>query len=215
MCVIIDKDPGATVPFDKLEIACRVNAHGHGISYIHRGKLQFDYCTQLNDPQAIADKLARLQKRRVFLHLRFATVGDVTLFNAHPFPLLSKKLHGVDVGLMHNGTLGNYRPTGEALEAKWSDTKFFSETFAKPLAERCLAFGDSPLEDVFFVRQIQKESGTWSVLVLFDSLGNTVRINEERGAQFDGWWASTTNNRTKKRGIDSLSSNTSAKRRTH
>jgi hypothetical protein len=193
MCVIIDRDPGVTIPLDKLQIACRINAHGHGLAYVHRGRLRYEYDPGLNDPEAISAKLTRLASRRVYLHLRFATVGEVSSVNAHPFQLLTRKSHGVDLALMHNGTFGNYHPSGAAKDLKWSDTKFFTEVFVKPLAERCSAFlsGDAtPLGDPFFVRQVAKESGNYSVVVLFDSLGNTLRINEERGTQFEGWWAS-------------------------
>jgi hypothetical protein len=194
MCVIIDRQPGVTVPFDKLETACRINPNGYGIAYAHRGRLKVETVVQQNDPREIQDKLERLKKHRVFLHLRYSTVGAVNADNAHPFFALKHKTDGMDMAFMHNGTLGSYHPTGEALKDGWSDTRFFNVMFVKPLAERCQYFlgNKSVLEDPFFRRAIAKETGPTSVIVLFDAHGNVLYVNGERGQQYEGWWASNT-----------------------
>ena len=84
MCVILQIEPGTVVPADKLARACDINKHGHGIAYVHKGELKLIRSVANNDPKEIAATLERLRSHRVFLHLRHATVGPVTLANNHP-----------------------------------------------------------------------------------------------------------------------------------
>lgn len=184
MCVIISREADVLLPYGKLEIACDINKDGFGLSWVERGKIKTVRSLEKNNPKAIDKELKRLAHKKVFLHLRHATVGEITDENSHPFfPLETKELQ---VGLMHNGTLFKYKP----LKGTESDTKVFSETFVRPLLLRCHAFSkDGVLEDAFFKSLMKNEIWGESVFLLFDNTGKSVVIGKE-GKTFEGWWAS-------------------------
>ncbi len=185
MCVILQIEPNVKFPTDKLERACDINPDGYGIAYLDKG-IQVIRSVAKNDPKEVADHLQRLNDRRVFVHLRYATVGEVSLENSHPFVLLSHRKVG-DIAMMHNGTLSAYSPKEKGV----SDTKIFADTFAGPAVARIAAFAGSNkvLHDPIFQKIADMDAGV-SVLVFFDRWGNVLKINQQRGKQFEGWWAS-------------------------
>lgn len=191
MCVILDIEKGVTIPPDMLETACDINKHGYGIAYVHKGRIKIDRkIRQKNDFKEVQADLDKLKDRRVHLHLRHATVGAVTLTNAHPFITLQKDIDGLDMAMMHNGTLWEFSPPHGDTSGK-SDTLLFNQQFLTPLARRFVKYsGDKLLEDTFFQQLVKKSSGLMSVLVIFDNLGNVLRVNGDKGKQFDGYWAS-------------------------
>jgi hypothetical protein len=192
MCVIIDRMPKVDIPFDKLEIACDINKHGFGLAFVDRGHLEIIRSTkQPNDPSEVQKHLEKLKNHRVFLHLRHATVGAVSEENQHPFVAMTGRKNKPLLGFMHNGTLFSYEPKDKTQGS--SDTKQFNEMLVRPLALRCRkVVGDKKvLVDPFFQWIISKDLGyTQSVLVFFDAFGNVIRYNEDKGANFEGWWAS-------------------------
>lgn len=190
MCVIIIREPDVTIPLDKLKIACDINKHGYGLAYVHRRRLKVERSIENNDADAIFKRMEELKEYRVFLHLRHATVGNVSLENSHPFLVLEHKKEAVDVGFMHNGTLHLWTPN-HPNTAGISDSKNFAAEFVQPMAARSHAFfGRSVLKDPFFINRTAKEIGATSVVVFFDSLGETRIFNKDAGKDFEGWWAS-------------------------
>jgi len=192
MCVIIVRQPGVTLPFEKLQAACKVNAHGWGLAVVDRGKIETKYELQEagNDPENVGRALEAAKDQLILLHLRFVTAGDKSLANCHPFSVLRKSLHGMDVVLAHNGTLYSYRTGYEG----WSDTKNFVHQYVTPLLERHIAFTGNAnlLRDEFTVKLLEKEVSTNSVVTLLDAEGNVLNIHESNGKHFEGWWASNT-----------------------
>jgi predicted glutamine amidotransferase len=193
MCVIIVRQPGVTLPFDKLQTACKVNAHGWGLAVVDRGKIttRYELLESGNDPENVARALEDANDQLALLHLRFVTAGDKSLENCHPFSVLRHSLHGLDVVLAHNGTLYNYRGNGSDGP---SDTKNFVRQYVTPLLERAVTFTGNAnlLKDEFTVKLLEKEVSTNSVVTLLDAEGNVLNIHEGHGKQFDGWWASNT-----------------------
>lgn len=192
MCVIIARNAGVTIPADMIDQACDINKHGWGLMYAHKGKLHIERSLkQPNDAKEVADKLQSLSDRTVYLHLRHATVGDINLNNSHPFTILTRKKHGLDLAMMHNGTLYLYKP--EASNTRDSDTLMFARNMVIPLAERVNAFvGKKVLYDKFFAEVIHGELGyTQSVVLFLDGSGTELIFQKEKGKQFEGWWAST------------------------
>jgi Predicted glutamine amidotransferase len=192
MCVILDIQPGATIPDDAFETACDINKHGYGLAFIDKGRLKIERkISEKNDPDEIAKKLKKYNKHRVFLHLRHATVGKINEANSHPFVTL-KGADGLDLCMMHNGTMYEYQPPAKLVETMGiSDTHWYNETFLIPLAERMVKHsGVNLLKDAFFSKLVHKSFLGWSVLLLFDNQGNVIRVNGERGKEFDGYWAS-------------------------
>lgn len=192
MCVIIERRPNVTIPADMIEQACDINKHGFGIVFAKGGSLITEYSIQTpNDPKVVADRLQALKGEHILLHLRHATVGDISRQNLHPIPVLHKKKHGLDLVLLHNGTLWDYRPKDD--KDTLSDTNNFNNRFLRPMAVRFNAFDKKKmLSDQLFLYILQKEIGMASVVVLIDGAGNIVKLNDKQGKDYEGWWASNT-----------------------
>lgn len=189
MCVIIEREPGVVIPTEKLDTACEINKHGFGILYAENGHLRVIRSLKNNDAKVVADHLQKLKNRKVWVHLRHATVGAVSKENSHPFILLSRKHHIMDLAMMHNGTLYSYKPTDQ--NAKESDTLLFAKDFVAPVALRFSASCKQKLlADEFFQKFLKHEVGFTSVVMLVDGNGQTLCINRDKGKEYDGWWAS-------------------------
>lgn len=96
VCLIIHKPKGKKVPIDIIREAARRNPDGYGITYLdsfrtHRGMK----CNSL-------DYLSKTERPYV-LHFRYATVGDISEDNCHPFSIPTK--HHL---LYSNGTVYGY-----------------------------------------------------------------------------------------------------------
>lgn len=188
MCVIIYRKPGVTIPQQKLESACLVNPDGMGLIAIDRGKLvlrkYFD--KKGNNPEHLAKFFEDTKDLTVYAHLRFRTRGATDIENVHPFSVLSKKKHGVDVQFMHNGTISGFG------NEKSCDSKVFAKEILTPLLERTFYdVGDQKLLHDPLVRTIlEKYAMKNSVFLLADNFGNHRIINYEEGKDFGGWWAS-------------------------
>lgn len=188
MCVIIYREPKITIPFAKLESACKVNADGMGVVVHDRGKIEvrkfFD--PKGNDPDVLAKYLEQAKDNYVYVHLRYKTRGATDKDNVHPFGVLTQKKHGFDMQFMHNGTLSDFG------NAKTCDSKDFAKSFLQPLAERFLKAMDKEkvIHDPVFVSILEKYAGKASVFLLNDSYGSHQIINFANGKEFDGWWAS-------------------------
>lgn len=189
MCVIIEREPGKVIPAKQLDLACEIDNHGYGLVY-HDGKeLKVFRSIKANDPKEVGERLQKLKDYKVWLHLRHATVGAVNLENSHPFILGTKKKIGIDLLMMHNGTLYEYKPTDTT--STESDTLQFVKRFAIPLAMRFAAFdGKKLLDDQFYSYLMKKEAGYVSILLLIDGAGNVLKINGDKGKDYDWGWAS-------------------------
>jgi len=188
MCVIIYREPGVTIPFDKLKSACIVNADGMGLVAIDRGKLELRKFFQEkgNEPETLAKFLEDAKDLHVYAHLRFRTKGAKDKDNVHPFGVLKKKLHGMDLQFMHNGTLTDFGTTNDC------DSKHFAKSLLRPLSETFLKANEGKpfLHDPVYVKLLEKYAGKGSVFLLVDNLGNHQIVNYDNGKAFDGWWAS-------------------------
>lgn len=188
MCVILEIEPKVVIPADKLERACDINPDGFGLAYVDKESIQVIRSVKNNDPKEVADHLQRLNKHKIFLHLRYATQGKISEDNNHPFVVLSQKKK-IDIAFMHNGTITQYSPG--AADKDFSDTYYYAKDLIRPLAHRTAAAFTRPavLTDTFFQKLASHPAGM-SVIVFFDRWGNVLKINEKRGKQFEGWWAS-------------------------
>ena len=97
------------------------------------------------------------------LHFRFRTHGDVCDENTHPYPVLTRDIHGEDLYLMHNGTLS----TGNRWDSSKSDTWHFAEFLQKVLAGRT-----ELLEDAKFMEYIEHYIGS-----------NRITLTSKRGVK--------------------------------
>ena len=192
MCLIIQRQPNFEIPYSKFESAVIVNPDGFGLSYPDGGKL-----ITLRDPsKPDPEKLYRLINEELIdkdllIHLRFNTVGDTVLRNAHPFPILEKKQDGIDLRMAHNGTLFSYKSKAKNGE---SDTRVFVREFVRPLFKRMAKAMDPEqlMSDPFIKALLEDKLSSTSVLSFLDSDGRSLICNPtgNGGKQEEGWYYS-------------------------
>lgn len=192
MCLIIEREPHFEIPYQKFETAILNNPDGYGICFPDDSGLSVFRTPQEPDPE----KLYRLVNeelidKKIMLHLRYTTVGETILRNAHPFPILERNRDGVDLRMAHNGTLGKYRPKAGSIE---SDTRVFVKEFVRPLFKRMVR-GIEPeelLTDPFIKRLLEDQLTNSSVLTFLDDQGNSLICNEtgNGGKREDKWYYS-------------------------
>lgn len=190
MCVIIVRQPGITIPFEKIKAACTVNNDGWGLAVADRGRVEvIRKVDTTNDPEIVYKALEDTKDLRVMLHLRYVTVGERNLANCHPFEVLNHKDHGEDIILAHNGTISQFRKPDDGN----SDTKHFVDYYVRPLLLRAKAFQPHKpvLEDEFALELLKYTVGS-SSLVTFFTPTNDLTVNKSHGKDFVGWWASNT-----------------------
>ena len=191
MCVIISRQPGIELPFEKLENACITNSDGWGLSVADRGKLETvtKYDPAGNNAEEIAKILEQTKDQRVFLHLRYSTAGTKDQNNCHPFQSSTLKDDGRDISFMHNGTIYAFKGN-----TNFSDTYNFNQEIVSPLCKMMLAADpdNNPLENPLLPKLLKEYAGGNSIFLLYDQFGNEIIINKDKGHQYEGWWASNT-----------------------
>lgn len=199
MCVIIQRNPGVILPEEKIWSATQVNSDGYGISFIDRGRIETikEYPTGGNKPELILKRLQDAPDIPAYVHLRFRTAGKTNTENCHPFTVLTKDTHGLDVQFMHNGTMTEFSG-----DKDYSDTYCFNESILKPLLANFQlgkkVDGDEDtgiLEDPVVFHILQKYAGAGGVFTLYDSDDRYMIINQQNGTTFKDengkeWWAS-------------------------
>ena len=194
MCLIIERQPNFEIPFDKFKTAILNNPDGYGLSFPDDKGLTVLRSHLEADP----DKLYRfineeLIDKKIMLHLRYNTVGETILRNAHPFPILERKSDGVDLRMAHNGTLSKYRPKNGSPE---SDTRVFVKEFVRPLFKRMSRAMEPEelLTDPFLKKLLEDQLTSASVLTFLDGQGNSLICNEtgNGGKREDKWYYSNT-----------------------
>lgn len=189
MCVILELKPNVDFNFDKLSIACEINSDGYGLLVQDRGKMECikSYNPKGNDPEEVMKLLDDAKGLHRLLHLRFSTAGSKNVDNCHPFQVLNKADHGVDLFFMHNGTLMGFSKTGDS----FSDSYHFNEKILKPLiASLRYSHGPTYLEQDY-LKYLLKEVAGHSVFTLFDNQDNLLKIeNSSCFSPAEGIWAS-------------------------
>ncbi len=188
MCVIILRNPGVSIPFEKVRSACIVNPDGWGLAVADRGKLEITKgLSDKTDPEVIFKHLEDAKNQSIMLHLRYVTAGARTLDNCHPWLFLEHKTHGIDAAFCHNGTLYTWKEHNSDRPDSW----WINEKLVKPLYERVHAFaGENFLRDEFAQELLEQTAGSNSLFGLIDGNGLQLAVNHTKGTEFEGWWAS-------------------------
>jgi hypothetical protein len=188
MCVIIEKQPGKSIPYEHLLAGAHRNPDGYGAVVVDRGKLEIIRGFSKDFKQG-ADQVAKLLEdatdKLAYVHYRFKTKGDVNIENVHPFKCF--KTNNVELVFMHNGTVTGFG--GGAV----SDSRALCEEIIAPLAKRSASFlGDENVcSDPLMASVLhQVAGGTYNKFVLLDSLGQSIVINRDSGAEQDYGWSS-------------------------
>lgn len=191
MCVIVAKIPKIDIEEEKLESAFLVNPDGWGISRPnYQGKIEtlrglkdtqkkfYEYYTKYKD------------KTPLYFHMRYATCGEKSVENTHPYKVLDFKEHGVDIEFMHNGTISRFSSYTQDKQ-KESDTYRFVYEVVKPVLESAVVkHGPKGLLKLPFLKTILAEFAGGSKFLLVDGWGEVLIINEVGGNKFDWGWSS-------------------------
>jgi hypothetical protein len=188
MCLILIRDPEVIVDFANIEAAAENNPHGWGYVIPDRGKLEIrrHYDSKGTNPDHVMRVVEDNKDKQLFLHLRFCTHGDRNKANVHPFPAMQKRKDGMQVWVMHNGTVGGFKEAGAM-----SDTYHFTQKLINPLLKRFVKYTGKQrlLQDPMLADIIEKYAGGYSKFVLIDEYGNH-RIVGDGHSPKDGLWIS-------------------------
>ena len=158
------------------------NQDGVGVMYSENGTLIIEKALPSNADAFISFYRTHIQGRDCAFHLRMRTHGNTDLENCHPYEVLNRKDHGLDLWLMHNGILS----TGNARDISKSDTWHYIRDYLRPmLIENPDFFAHPSFADI-----IGKHIGTSNKFVLLDQTGRMVTINQDEGVYWAGLWLS-------------------------
>ncbi len=184
MCVIIQKPAGKKIEEADLMSAAKVNSDGFGYMYYDSGSGRiFARKHLITDAKEIVKIVSELEGKEVALHFRIKTHGKIVAQQCHPFKILDKKRNGMDMYLMHNGTISDV----PALDGE-SDTQAFVRTFMIPV----LSANPKLIESEIFKAVVEKFIGYSKLLVMYGD-GKIVRFNERQWDEHDGMKVSNKN----------------------
>lgn len=180
MCLIVKKPEGLVIPDKNLIASYDHNSDGWGLMYSDGERV---HCQKgLGYIDDCLNSLDNLKHRTVYVHMRYATHGTVSVGNAHPFCILDYERDGLDLYMMHNGVLYE-APT-------WVTDR--SDTYHYAMMLRGM-FNDDPtlLDDADFWEAFSKDTKGNKFIFLFGS-GREIIVNEHEGSEIDGLWYSNT-----------------------
>ena len=160
------------------------NADGVGVMYVENGELIVEKLLPKTATDLIQFYHQHIDGRDCAFHLRMKTHGHIDMENCHPYEVLNKDEHGVDLWLMHNGVLH----TDNKADITKSDTWHYIRDYLRPILEYNPDFAFHPA----FAELIGEHIGTGNKFVLMDNLGRQTIINEEQGVYWGGRWLSNT-----------------------
>lgn len=114
MCIIVYKPPGIDLPNDDILYNCS-DSNPDGIGFMYRnddGKIIINKgILTVRDLLKELSRVPDIKSRDLAVHFRYATHGDKSPGNTHPFPMSCniremRRLHNrVDCAIMHNGVV--------------------------------------------------------------------------------------------------------------
>lgn len=185
MCFIFRKPADQKFPFDLMEAAHERNPDGFGVMFHEDGIAQERIILPDNFGQV---KKLYLQHHRnpIAAHFRMRTVGDIDETQCHPYKILNKDEDGINMFMMHNGTL-HVKDIETGYQAKDSDSQQLVDKYLKPTLKSNPAL--IHLEP--FQTMLSNLIGSSNRLVFLDDTGEFVIINQHTGHDLEeGIWIS-------------------------
>jgi hypothetical protein len=185
MCLLVTQSKSSPVLSDAwLTDFYDANSDGVGVMFANGGDLVIKKIIPKNAGEFIQFYRADIQGRDCAFHLRMRTHGEIDLINCHPYEVLNRAEHGIDLWLMHNGVLS----TGNRANVKMSDTWHYINDYLKPMLSGNPDFAFHPA----FKALVADHIGGSNKFVLMDNEGRQVVINQDEGVYWGGLWLSNT-----------------------
>jgi hypothetical protein len=179
MCLIIYRDTKQKLSEAFLADVYQSNPHGWGMMWRDKSEnnvVKVKTGMEYEDFLANYRPLEKDRNQRVVIHFRWATHGEKTVDNCHPFKVID------DVYLMHNGVIDIEIPKKD--EDKLSDTRVFVRDVLRPILKQV----QDPTE---FVRT----SAFKHVIDSYCQQHNSrLALMDSQGPVFYGSWFKTTTN---------------------
>jgi glutamine amidotransferase len=173
MCIAIYKPEEKIISKATLQECYSANPDGAGFMFaedkqlhIQKGYFNFD---------SFYDAYKQHQDKKVVIHFRIKTHGEINETNCHPFAVNNS------LAFVHNGIIN-----GLDGDKKLSDTIHFNEQILQPLVNK---WGNLALFQDPMINLIENRIG-YSKLIFLDRHGNHKIMNEGKGQWDDGVWYS-------------------------
>jgi len=160
------------------------NSDGVGVIHANNGDLVIRKILPTCAADFISFYHSEIAGRDCAFHLRMRTHGEIDLANCHPYEVLNRAQHGIDLWLMHNGILSS----GNASDPSKSDTWHYINDYIKPMLAANPDFAFHPS----FSEIVGDHIGSTNKFVLMDNEGRMTVINEGAGVYWAGLWLSNT-----------------------
>jgi hypothetical protein len=185
MCLLVTQSKTSPILSDAwLEDFYDFNSDGVGVMFANNGDLVIKKIIPKTAKEFIQFYRSDIQGRDCAFHLRMRTHGEIDLINCHPYEVLNRAEHGIDLWLMHNGILS----TGNKANEKLSDTWHYINDYLKPMLAGNPDFAFHPA----FKALVSDHIGGSNKFVLMDNEGRQVVVNKDAGVYWGGLWLSNT-----------------------
>ena len=185
MCLLLTQSKTSPILSDAwLSDFYSYNQDGVGVMFAHHGELIIKKIIPNTAQEFIDFYRENISGRDCAFHLRMRTHGDIDLLNCHPYEILNRAEHGMDLWLMHNGVLA----TGNRADITKSDTWHYIQDYLKPMLAGNPDFAFHPS----FKALIEDHIGSSNKFVIMDNEGRQTVINQSSGVYWGGLWLSNT-----------------------
>lgn len=185
MCLLVIQNKTAPMLSDEwLRDFYKQNPDGIGVMYSHKNQLIIEKTLPKSAEDFIQFYKDHIFGRDCAFHLRMKTHGNIDLENCHPYEVLNKREHGMDLWLMHNGILH----TDNKNDVSKSDTWHYIRDFLQPMLKNNPEFAFHPS----FIELVSEHIGSGNKFVLMNDAGKMSVINQESGVYWAGLWLSNT-----------------------
>ena len=154
------------------------NQDGLGVMYAENSELVIEKFVPKTEKAVLQFYNQHIAGKHAVVHWRMKTHGKIDIANAHPYEVLNKAEHGLDVWMVHNGILSGVKSDQKAMSDTWH---FIRDTIRPLLAENAAL-----LHHPAFIKLLEDRIGSSNKLVFLDNLGRQTVINSAAFHDFSG-----------------------------
>jgi hypothetical protein len=184
MCLLVTQSVSSpSLPEHWLSDFYDNNADGIGVMYAENNTLYVEKALPKTDAELYEFYAKHIDGKDCAFHLRMKTHGDIDMLNCHPYEILNKEEHGVDMWMMHNGVLS----TGNKADVTKSDTWHYINDILRPMLAKNPNYAFTPSFEYLISGHIGNNR-----FVIMDNLGRRTVVNQSQGVYWGGRWMSNT-----------------------